>query len=318
MTATVEIRVPDIGDFAAIPVIEVLVAVGDRVKREDSLVTLESDKATMEVPAPQAGIIREMRVHLNDRVSAGDVIALLDVTEGENKTEPGLSQHTQASAAAAPPAVEDTAPPARTSSAVFTQEENKAPATTQPGNTSKGADTREPLSPGSDHLSVAYASPSVRKFARELGADLRRVKGSGAGGRILKEDVTAFIKSVMTAPLVDRNGLTGIKLPPPPKLDFTSFGVTTEKPLSRIQKLSAGHLHRNWLGIPHVTHHDEADITDMEAFRLSLAADAEERGFKLTPLVFLIKASVAALKKFPQFNASLDKSGENLVIKKYY
>jgi pyruvate dehydrogenase E2 component (dihydrolipoamide acetyltransferase) len=174
------------------------------------------------------------------------------------------------------------------------------------------------MAPDPDSRSLPYASPSVRKFARELGADLRQVDGSGDGGRILKEDVTAFIKSVMTAPKAEGGTPAGFKLPPPPKLDFSAFGKTTEKPLSRIQKLSAGHLHRNWLGIPHVTQHDEADITDMEAFRLSLLDDAKKRGFKLTPLVFLIKASVAALKMFPQFNASLNAETGNLIFKEYF
>lgn len=169
-----------------------------------------------------------------------------------------------------------------------------------------------------DVSSVPYASPSVRKFARELGADLRQVKGSGTSGRIRKDDVTAFIKSVMTQPPIDRGATTGFAFPPVPKVDFSRFGTITGQPLSRIQKLSAAHLHRNWMGIPHVTQHDEADITDMEDFRKSYAADAEKRGFKLTLLVFLIKASVAALKKYPQFNASLDAGGENLILKSYY
>ena len=174
---------------------------------------------------------------------------------------------------------------------------------------------------------MPHASPSVRRYARELGVDLHRVKGSGKNQRILAEDVSAFVKSVMSRPAADRaalpsgsagQGFAGLDLPPPPKVDFSRFGAVTEEPLSRIRRISAGHLHRNWVSIPHVTQHDEADITDMEAFRKANAAEAEAQGFKLTPLVFLIKASVAALKKFPHFNASLDPAGEKLLVKGYY
>lgn len=312
MTATVEVRVPDIGDFSDIPVIEVLVAAGDRVKREDSLVTLESDKATMEVPAPQGGIIRELRVSLNDRVSTGDVIALLEVSESDAQDSPAATARPDSTTVEAAP----------TSGAKSPVSPPEARAVQPPPQASPvhAGETREAAATAPDSQSLPYASPSVRKFARELGADLGQVTGSGAGGRILKEDVAAFIKSVMTAPRASDSGaaMPGFKLPPPPKLDFSAFGKTAEEPLTRIQKLSAGYLHRNWLSIPHVTQHDEADITDMEAFRLSLVADAGKRGFKLTPLVFLIKASVAALKQFPRFNASLDVDNDKLILKEYF
>ena len=315
---TIEVRVPDIGDFKDIPVIEVLVGVGDEVEAEDSLVTLESDKATMEVPAPHAGVVRELRLKVNDTVSEGDVVAVLEVREsgpaereenvpgdaksGGDLTGPGDTGDPEAGPppAASPPQKEDVKPAAQ------------ADAQKPPGE----AFIRS--SAAVDPSSVPYASPSVRKFARELGADLGKVKGSGTGGRILKDDVVAFIKSAMRSTSAERQAVPGFNLPPAPKVDFSRFGKTTEMPLSRIQKLSARHLHRNWISIPHVTQHDEADITDMEAFRQAHTADAEKRGFKLTPLVFLIKASVAALKEFPRFNASLDESGENLVLKSYF
>jgi pyruvate dehydrogenase E2 component (dihydrolipoamide acetyltransferase) len=297
VSTTIEVRVPDIGDFSDIPVIEVLVSVGDFVKADDSLVTLESDKASMEVPAPRAGVIREMRLKLNDTVSAGDVVAVLEIEDQQEapveapvRMEPGSEADTKIHVPQAVPAkLTEPAP-------------------------QLGAQANVAVDP----LLVPYASPSVRQFARELGADLKQVKGTGNNGRILKEDVTVFVKSVMTRPPAVQTSSAGFELRPAPKVDFSLFGQVTEKPLSRIQKLSAGHLHRNWVSIPHVTQHDEADITDMEAFRKAHADDAEKQGFKLTPLVFLIKASVAALKKFPQFNASLDSSGETLILKNYF
>jgi pyruvate dehydrogenase E2 component (dihydrolipoamide acetyltransferase) len=317
LSATIEIRVPDIGDFTGIPVIEVLVSAGDRVKAEDSLVTLESDKATMEVPSPQAGVIREMRLKLNDRVSAGDVVALLEVD-----AQQGLSAPAPAHPRPELPSGPEPAPKAAPQPAPLPVVESFA------GTTARGAATDSPSIRASqpaaqryaavDPSLVPYASPSVRQFARELGADLKQVKGTGGNGRILKEDIALFVKSVMTLPPAERANRAGFEVPPPPLVDFARFGEISEQPLSRIQKISAGHLHRNWVSIPHVTQHDEADITDMEEFRKAHSADAEKQGFKLTPLVFLIKASVAALKKFPQFNASLDSSGEKLILKHYF
>ena len=307
MSTAIEIKVPDIGDFSKIPVIEVLVAAGDHVNAEDSLVTLESDKATMEVPAPRAGVIREMRLKINDQVSEGDVVAILEVSEEAGAEPAGVSPGQVASAST----TEDQPPPARD------QEKPQPLAAPQPASSA-------PLPPVQqatvvfDPSSAPYASPSVRQFARELGADLGKVKGSGSGGRILKEDVAGYVKSVMSSPAPAQSSTAGPSLPPPPKVDFSRFGKITEQPLSRIRKLSAGYLHRNWVGIPHVTQHDEADITDMESFRKANAAEADKQGFKLTPLVFIIKASVMALKQFPQFNASLDPSGEKLILKSYY
>ncbi len=309
VSRSIEIKVPDIGDFSNIPVIEVLVSAGDQVNAEDSLVTLESDKATMEVPAPQAGVIREMRLKVNDTVSAGDVVAVLEITTEDDAQTQETSPGWDSSAAAA-----HQPPPARKQERPASKSQPDAAVTAAPlprADTTHGAAAFDPHT-------APYASPSVRKFARELGADLKQVKGSGDGGRILKEDVAGYVKSVISGSAQGSGSFSGFNFPPPPKVDFSRFGKVTAQPLSRIRKLSAGFLHRNWVGIPHVTQHDEADITEMESFRKSLAADAQKQGFKLTPLVFLIKASVMALKQFPQFNASLDLSGENLILKAYY
>jgi len=329
VSKTIEIKVPDIGDFRDVPVIEVLVAAGDRVDAETGLITLESDKATMEVPSPAAGVIREMRLKLDDTVSEGDVVAILEVAD---ETAPDEQPPTESSAAdeksTDEPAVggepepteqtefwEQTGP--REGQAA-TQAEVRGPGALESGpavddDEQSGASSRGQLPEALPAL--PYASPAIRKFARELGVDLNRVNGSGDRGRILREDVTAFVKSAMTAGTgAGASSLGGLRLdfPALPESDFSRF------PLTRIQKLSAGHLHRNWVGIPHVTQHDEADITDMEAFRLANADEALAQGFKLTPLVFLIKAMVASLRKFPRFNASLDADGETLVLKKYY
>ena len=331
MTKTIEIKVPDIGDFHDIPVIEVLVGQGDQVNAEDGLVTLESDKATMEVPSPVAGVIREMRLKLDDTVSEGDVVAVLEVADesagGESppsapasavESEPadnrrpgespgnGLSQ--------TPVAVSETA-------AVTTPATTPGPGALESG---PGADLDEAPAAeaaGAELPMLPYASPAIRRFARELGVDLTRVDGSGDKGRILREDVSAYVKSTLSAPAtIAAPTLGGLRLDFPELVesDFSRYGEIEKQALTRIQKLSAGHLHRNWVGIPHVTQHDEADITDMEAFRRANADDAAAQGFKLTPLVFLMKAMVASLKKYPRFNASLDADGESLVLKKYF
>jgi len=284
LSNTIEIKVPDIGDFSDIPVIEVLVAAGDEVNAEDGLVTLESDKATMEVPSPAAGLIKEMKLKLDDTVSEGDVVAILEVSDARESADKKPEE---------PPPSEQSQPSAQRASGVVAVDPDKVP----------------------------YASPAIRKFARELGVDLGRVSGSASKGRITREDVSEFVKSVISgavgtgAPAI---GGLNLDFPSLPDFDFSRYGEIEKKPLTRIQKISAGHLHRNWVGIPHVTQHDEADITDMEAFRLANADEAIAQGFKLTPLVFLIKAMVAALKKFPTFNASLDTDGETLILKKYF
>jgi len=332
---TIEVKVPDIGDFSNVPVIEVLVAVGDRVDAEDGLVTLESDKATMEVPSPAAGVIRELRLKLDDKVSEGDVVAVLETTDeqaaaGEAPAEsPPQVQPAEQGEQAVEPAEATSEPQQAPAPAAST-----APAGTArgPGALESGADDlaaetdRESGQRDDDRATanatlLPYASPAIRKFARELGVDLSAVEGSGEKGRILREDVAGFVKSVMTGPKpASGPAIGGLRLdfPELPEMDFSRYGEIERQSLTRIQKISAGHLHRNWVGIPHVTQHDEADITDMESFRKANAEEAAAQGFKLTPLVFLIKAMVAALKKYPRFNASLDPDGENLILKKYY
>ena len=313
MSNTIEIKVPDIGDFGDVPVIEVLVSVGDTVDVDDGLVTLESDKATMEVPSPAAGVIRELKVGMDDKVTEGDVVAILeagddtaaDADKGE-KPEPAAEP-----AAEAPPAEEEKSP------------ELAAPAPAPVAAPAATSGQRESGAAAVDPSRIPYASPAVRKFARELGVDLAAVSGSGGKGRITREDVKSHVKQVMSSggPATPSSGGIGgltLDLPELPQIDFSRYGEIEQLPLTRIQKISAGHLHRNWVGIPHVTQNDEADITDMEAFRLANADDAKAQGFKLTPLVFLIKAMVASLKAFPRFNASLDAGGESLTLKKYF
>jgi pyruvate dehydrogenase E2 component (dihydrolipoamide acetyltransferase) len=293
-----EVFVPDIGDFKDVDVIEVLVKPGDAVQPEQSLITVESDKATMEIPSPGAGVVKELRVKTGDKVSQGSPILILEETES-------------ASMAPVPKPPDTPKPkPAPVLAAV------PAPAPT--------AGRTEPVSstPAQGAGATPHASPSVRKFARELGVDLFRVKGSGPKGRITQPDVQDFVKGVMkgtpaVAAIPGRGGLV-LDLPQWPQVDFAKFGPVETKPLSRIRKLSGGFLHRNWVSIPHVTQHDEADITELEAFRKENAQVAEKGGFKLTMLAFLVKASVNALKEFPEFNASLDNTGENLIVKKYY
>ena len=292
------VPVPDIGDFKEVEVIEVLVKPGDSVAKEQSLITLESDKATMEIPSPSAGVVRELRIKVGDRVSKGAPILVLSASASSASSMPsspvpapaptGPKQVSSAAAAAAPAPAPRPVP-------------------------------REPQ----EEIGVKpHASPSVRKFARELGVDLQQVQGSGPKGRILHTDIQAFVKGTLAkAPTpVSAKGGGGLpfNLPAWPDVDFAKFGPVETKPLSRIQKLSGPYLHRNWISIPHVTQFDEADITDLEAFRKAQTAETERKGFKLTMLAFMIKACVTALRQFPVFNSSLDKSGENIVVKKYY
>jgi pyruvate dehydrogenase E2 component (dihydrolipoamide acetyltransferase) len=294
----IPVKVPDIGDFKDVPVIEVFVKPGDAVKPEDPLVTLESDKATMDVPAPSAGVVKELKVKVGDKVSEGSVVLLL---EAAGTTQPVASGSAKTDApAAAPSAAPQTAA--------------AAPAAAKP----VGAAAAAPID--NETFKVAHASPSVRAFARVLGVDLSKVKGSGPKDRILQEDVQNYVKQVVTgaaaAPAAAPSGGAALGLLPWPQVDFAKFGPVESKPLSRIKKISGANLHRNWVMIPHVTNHEDADITDLEAFRVRLNKENEKSGIKVTMLAFLIKVSVAALKKFPEFNASLD--GENLIYKKYF
>ena len=305
---TVPVKVPDIGDFKDVPVIEVFVKPGDAVKPEDPLVTLESDKATMDVPAPSAGTVKELKVKVGDKVSEGSVILTLKTGAAAAASAPSAKKEAPAAAAAkaeAPVAAPPAAPPPTTAAAA-----EAAPA-------AKPA----PAPVDDQAFRVAHASPSVRAFARTLGVDLSKVKGSGPKARILQEDVQNYVKQaiggVPAGPAATpAAGGTALGLLPWPQVDFAKFGPVESKPLSRIKKISGANLHRNWVMIPHVTNHEDADITDLEAFRVRLNKENEKSGIKVTMLAFLIRASVAALKKFPEFNASLD--GENLIYKKYF
>ncbi len=306
----IELKVPDIGDYKDIPVIEVLVKVGDTVAKDQSIVTLESDKATMEVPADVAGVIKALRVKLGDKVSMGSVVAMI---------EAGASAATPAVAPVAAPTVR--AEPVEAPVATKSTPDNTAQSATSPSTSSGRTETvaASPQTTSADQ-SKPHASPSVRKFARELGVDLNRVVGTGPKSRILQEDVQGFVKGVMSGsqPTAASSNADGaaLGLLPWPKVDFAKFGTIETKPLSRIKKISGANLHRNWVMIPHVTNCDEADITELEAFRVKLNEENAKAGIKVTMLAFMIKAAVMALKKFPEFNSSLD--GENLVFKSYY
>jgi len=313
MAAIKEAKVPDIGNYKDVPVIEWLVAVGDTVKAEQGLLTLESDKATMEVPAPFAGVVRELKVKVGDAVSEGTIVALIEESGAATAPAPKAEAPKPASAPApaAAPAPAPAPAPAVATPAPAAPAPAAAPATASPP---VAFDAAQVL-PGQ----VPYASPGVRAFARELGVDLSKVKGSERKGRIGRADVSAFVKQVMSgaaaAPASAPLG-GGLNLLPWPVVDFAKFGAVETKPLSRIKKISGANLARNWAMIPHVTQHELADITELEAFRKRLGE--ENKDLKVTPLVFQIKAVVAALRRFPQFNASLDPSGENLVLKKYF
>src|SRR5574343_1789050 len=302
--STMEVKVPDIGDFKEVEVIEVMVKVGDTIKVDQSLLTVESDKASMEIPSSHAGVVKEMRVKVGDKVGMGTVVLVVEATGGA------------AAPAAAPAAAAPAAAPAAASAPASAPVAAAAPAAA--------------ASQGSVQTSkLAHASPSIRKFARELGVDLGKVPGSGPKGRITQLDVQNFVKGVMAGTVAAPAGAAAggsvggggnFSVLPWPSLDFSKFGETELLPLSRIKKISGPNLHRNWVQIPHVTQFDDADITDLEAFRVETNnANAKNKdAAKLTMLAFVIKASVAALKKFPTFNASLDEKGENLILKKYY
>jgi pyruvate dehydrogenase E2 component (dihydrolipoamide acetyltransferase) len=318
MSTIKEIRVPDIGDFKDVEVIEILVKPGDAIEKETSLISVESDKATMEIPSSDAGIVKELRVKLGDKVSEGTVVLLLD--PGAAKPSP-VTDATAAAPAATTPAPAPSATPAAVP-AIAVAEAPPAPiAIPKP----MPVPYEYPAVDSPTHK--PHASPSVRRFARELGVDLARVKGSGPKGRIQQEDVQAFVKAALAGAAAadvaaaSKTGAAGgglFNLPELPQVDFSKFGPIETRALSRINKLSGANLHRNWVSIPHVTQFDEADITDLEAFRKTSGADTEKQGFKLTMLAFLIKACVTALRAYPDFNSSLDRTGENLIVKRYF
>jgi pyruvate dehydrogenase E2 component (dihydrolipoamide acetyltransferase) len=291
MTAVKEVVVPDIGDFSDVPVIEVLVGPGDNVAPEDPLVTLESDKATMEVPAPFAGTVAELKVDVGDTVSEGSLLLTLQV-DGDGSA-PSSAEPAQARAV-------ETAERAEAGASGDVPRQAPASSQTPPATEEDGA--------------PPYASPAVRRLARELGVELAGVQGSGRKGRITKEDVQAAKEAPAAAPAAADGA--GLGLAPWPRLDFEKFGPIERRPLTRIEKISGPNLLRNWVMIPHVTHHEDADITELEAFRKRTNEELAKQGVKLTMVALLLKASVAALKQFPTFNASLD--GDDLVLKRYY
>jgi pyruvate dehydrogenase E2 component (dihydrolipoamide acetyltransferase) len=302
-----EVLVPDIGNFKDVEVIEIMVKPGDALAADDSIMTVESDKAAMDIPAPFGGTVTELRIKVGDKVSAGALVLLLDTAS-------------DAAAKAAAPVVKSFTPPPAPSG------DSSPPiaAVPPPSHPAPDAPSHIPPKHRPDPVAahaefapgkVSHASPSVRRFARELGADLVRIKGTGPRGRILKEDVQAWVKAELAKPTGEAIGLG---FPPAPVIDFSQFGETDTQPLSRIKKLSGANLHRNWVSAPHVTQFDEADITDLEDFRKSMLDEAAKRGVKLTLLAFLMKAVVNALRHYPQFNASLAPDGENLVLKKYF
>ncbi|MFZ1545962.1 MAG: dihydrolipoyllysine-residue acetyltransferase [Candidatus Nitrotoga sp.] len=291
-----QVLMPDIGDSKDVPVIEVMVKAGDTVKAEQSLLTLETDKATMDVPAPFDGVVKNVSVKVGDKVSEGTLILLMETSATETSDTVSPTTTPAPEKEAANPAV---APPVIVPIA--------APATP----------TVAPAGLPSNHTGKAHASPSIRHFARELGVDLTRVRGSGEKGRITKHDVQSFVKAALAQPQSGTGG-GGLQVSAMPVVDFSRFGVIETQPLSRIKKLSGANLHRNWVSIPHITQHDEADITEMEVFRKELGEEYSKQGIKITPLVFLLKAVVAAMHQYPNFNSSLDASGENLVLKKYF
>lgn len=293
LAANVSVTVPDIGDSIDVEVIEILVAVGDTVAVEDSLVTLESDKASMEIPSSAAGVVKSIAIKVGDKVNLGDAVVVLEAT---------------AAAPAAPTPSAAPAAPAPQAAPVPAAAPAKAqPSSSPTANVAKGK---------------SHASPAIRKYARELGADLSRINGSGRKGRIVKDDVKSYIKSVLegasTPGGLSTSNTGGAGIPPIPEVDFSKFGEIERVEMGRIPKLSAANLHRAWLNMPMVTHHDEADITELEAFRKSLKADAEKVGVRVTALVFHMKVLAACLKAFPKFNSSITPDGEALIYKKYF
>ncbi|KHL57243.1 dihydrolipoyllysine-residue acetyltransferase [Xanthomonas cannabis] len=331
----IEATVPDIGDYTDIPVIEVLVAVGDTVAKDQSLVTLESDKATMEVPSSAAGVVKELKVKVGDTLSQGNVVAIIAASDGGAGAaqSPAKPATDTAETAGKVEPVAVSAEPDKLAQREIAQVQGarsggpSQPAGAAQGGQSAGNPSSPPVTFDADSVlpsKVPYASPVVRVFARELGVDLGQIKGSEKGGRITREDVQRFVKAALSggapaaAGAAPAGGGNGLNLLAWPKVDFSKFGETETQPLSRIKKISGANLARNWAMIPHVTQFESADITDLEALRVALNKENEKAGIKLTMLAFLVKASAAALKKFPEFNASLDAAGENLTLKKYF
>ncbi|MEM8961924.1 MAG: 2-oxo acid dehydrogenase subunit E2 [Acidobacteriota bacterium] len=312
--ATHEVKVPDIGDFDDVDVAEVLVAVGDTVAIDDGLITLESDKASMEVPADQAGKVTEIRVSVGDQVSQDAVIVVLETDAAAADTPAAKPAPAPAETAAPKPAAPAPAPAPVAAQPAPSPAPAPAPVAAapapQPGATLASVDEQA--------FGKAYASPVVRRLARELGVDLGAVAGSGRKGRITRDDVTGHVRAAMQGGAVAGGGdVSGFAWPQPPDIDFSQFGEIEVKKLSRLRQASSRNLHRSWLHVPHVTQHEDADVTELEAFRKSLKPEAEKKGVKLTPLAFLFKAVAAALGDFPEVNSSLSPDGKSLVVKNY-
>jgi pyruvate dehydrogenase E2 component (dihydrolipoyllysine-residue acetyltransferase) len=296
LASEIEIKLPDIGDFDTVEVIEIAVSVGDQVEAEDTLLTLESDKATMDIPSPQAGEIKQIKVNIGDKIAEGTpIVSLLpaEETNTEQKEKPAKTE--------ARPVEEEKTTETKTEPAPAPRPAPKTPETSQ--------------LVGQSHSAKAHASPSIRRFARELGVDLGLVYGTGAKGRILKEDVKAFTKSIMSGEKLANKG--AFATPEIPPVDFSKFGEVEQIPLSRIRRLTGQSLHRSWITVPHVTQLDEADISELEEFRKSKIETAKKQGIKLTLIAFLVKAVVDVLQQYPEFNSSLSSDGENIVLKKY-
>ena len=324
MSQTKDIPVPDVGDFDEVEIIEVLVSPGDTIAAEDSLITLESDKASMEIPSPEGGTVKEVKVKVGQKVKEGDTILTLEPAAeggGETAADDEGGEETEERAEETPPEEkkepeEDSASAEQKTEKAEKSDRDSAPAGEEPTERATSGPRSSPTAhiEQEKHLK-AHASPGVRRFARELGVDLTQVQGSGRKGRILKDDVKSHVKQTLEAPAAAGGGLG---VPPMPEVDFSEFGEIETKPLTKINKLTGQNLHRNWVTVPHVTQFDKADITDLEAFRKELNAENKDSGVKITLVSFLIKAMVSALREFPRFNSSLDPAGENLIFKKYF
>jgi len=314
------INLPDIGDFEEIEVIEVLIAAGDAIAPEDSIIVLESDKSTMEIPSPFGGIVKSISVQVGDRISEGSEVAKIEVSESVESEKPTPSEvedtKSESNTEQAPAPSISTAETTETPEAGITESTDVPPRESTPVKPRRPPPGKPVDDPANVAARLLHASPSIRRYARELGVNLEAVIGTGAKGRILKQDVTAHIKVAMSSTGTGTAG--GLAVPAMPEIDFSRFGEIEAVPLSRIRKISGAHLHRSWVSVPHVTQFDEANITDLEAFRKSLASEAEKKGVRLTPLVFMMKALVASLKEFPDFNASLEAGGDRLILKKYF
>jgi pyruvate dehydrogenase E2 component (dihydrolipoamide acetyltransferase) len=305
-----EVLVPDIGNFDSVDVIEVLVKAGDTIAKEDALITVESDKASMDIPSSLSGVVKEVHIKVGDKTKQGGLILTLESVGEAAPAEKPAAQPTATPVVASVKVDEKTVAVPEPSRPVA-----EPPKVIQPQATPNPVAASHTVADGK----LSHASPSIRKFARELGVNLALVKGSGPKNRILQADVQAFVKGELAKPRTENMGVgTGLSTLPMPVIDFSQFGAVETKPLSRIKKLSGANLHRNWVTAPHVTQFDEADITDLEDFRKSMLADAEKRGVKLTLLAFLMKAVVNALRTYPNFNASLSPEGDSLILKQYY